>query len=475
MIDGCELVEDGCRKLVEPHAPPGRRDSIANSLGAIHEQFNQEAALGAQALAEHWRAWTLLHEQKALVAESLKVAQRVREGFSAYVHVGIGGSDLGPRVCHEVLDGPFYNELTDDARGGAPRVYFAGDTFDPRGLRGLLELLHGRGELGRTAFNIVSRSGKTPETLCAFLAIKERLGAEWMKQTLFTTAAKSGDSILFDLAVGKRDSLLGVLPVPEGVGGRFSILSPVGLLPLAVTTGKGQDPGARVKQALQGYAAAHRCGLENAPDTCANIAFRIAYWLHLAEEQLGVGSLVLYDYSACRMLGDWLVQLYTESIQERGGGLNVIAARGPTSNHSLLNGIIGGPKDKVVLFLRWEDLGQDLHVPTDGSIEEEVGMFMGKDMMALQQGSCEGTITDLLRQGVPALELRIPRRDAECLFYVMRVFMDAVAVKGRLQGLHIDDGSRVNYSGELTYLQHGVEGYKQAMRDHLEGRGAERA
>jgi len=461
------LDPGSCPTLVTPHVGLLRRDEIEASLQAIAADFANERTGGLASLEESLRAWTTLHERADLCQRTLRVAEKVRTGFETFVHVGIGGSDLGPRVAHEVLDHTLHNELAD--RGGAPRMYFAGDTFDPRPLRELLDLLQSRGDLSRTAFNIVSKSGKTPETLCALLAIKSRLGEGWMRQVVLTTGERPGESILFDLAAGRKEEFVGILPVPEGVGGRFSEPSPVGLLPLAVTADQRREtPEERVRAALEGHGFAHHLGMLP-PEDPQNIAFSLARWLQYAEEQLGVGSLVLYDYSGCRMLGDWLVQLYTESIQERGGGLNVIAARGPTSNHSLLNGIINGPRDKIVLFLRWADLGEDLEVPVDSTVGGGMEIFMGRSMAQLQEASLQGTVQDMARNGVPVLVLSIGRRDTAHLFALMRVLMDMVAVKGRLQGLQIGANSRVEAGRELTYLQAGVEGYKQAMREYLRG------
>lgn len=459
------LDAGSCPNLVAPHVPAVRRAEIDASLNAIAADFAREKADGLSALEDHLRAWTTLHERSELAQRTLQVAERVRASFGTFVHVGIGGSDLGPRVAHEVLDDTLHNQRTE--RGGAPRIYFTGDTFDPRPLRELLDFLQADGALERTAFNIVSKSGKTPETLCALLVIKDRLGDSWTKQVVLTTGERPGESILFDLAAGRKGEFLGILPVPEGVGGRFSEPSPVGLLPLAVTADQRlEGPEDRVRAALEGHGFAHHLGTLP-PGDPRNLAYTLARWLHYAEEQLGVGSLVLYDYSGCRMLGDWLVQLYTESIQERGGGLNVIASRGPTSNHSLLNGIINGPRDKIVLVLRWADLGEDLPVPADPTVGGGMEIFMGRTMAQLQEASLQGTVQDMARNGVPVMVLTIGRRDTAHLFALMRVLMDMVAVKGRLQGLHIGPDGTVEPGKELTYLQAGVEGYKQAMRDYL--------
>lgn len=461
------LNSTGCRDRLCPHLPLLRLKELAKSQAAISAAFVSEQSAPQKELNDNWRAWTKLHERPELQQRSLLLAEQLREGFKTFVHVGIGGSDLGPRVCHEVLDHSLHNELTDADRGGASRIYFTGDTFDPRPLRELLALLQARGDLPATVFNIVCRSGKTPETLCAMLAIRaavERAKLPWPEHLIATTLEDEDKSVLYGLA--KKEGFAGILPVPEGVGGRFSVPSPVGLLPLAVTAGPGETPAGRIEHALVGHAEGHRRMLLP-PTDLDNLAFRLAYWLHLAEEQLRLGTLVLYDYSGCRMLGDWLVQLYTESIQERGGGLNIIAARGPTSNHSLLNGIIGGPRDKIVLFIRWADLGEDLPVPEDPDAPEDLRPFTGKKMGVLQKASCDGALTDFTLNGIPCLELVVPRRDTYHLFLLMRILMDMVAVKGRLQGLHLGPDFEPDYPGELTYQQYGVEGSKQAMRDIL--------
>ena len=154
------------------------------------------------------------------------------------------------------------------------------------------------------------------------------------------------------------------------------------------------------------------------------------------------------------------VQLYTESIQERDGGANVIPAKGPTSNHSILNGIIAGPKDKVVLFIHWEELGPDLVLPRDTGVDSKLLEFEGMSMTHMQTASYRGTALDFSENGVSNATLTLPKRDIESVCQLMRILMDTIAVKGRLQGLHLDN----DRGNELTYLQDGVEGYKRNFR-----------
>ena len=131
-----------------------------------------------------------------------------------------------------------------------------------------------------------------------------------------------------------------------------------------MTAGKNETPETRIREAMQGVQRAD----EDFRYAELPIAYQLARWLQLAEERKDIGTIVFYNYADNSCLGEWFVQLYTESIQERGGGANVIPAKGPTSNHSMLNGILAGPRDKVVLFIHWEELGDDMSVPKDTGI-----------------------------------------------------------------------------------------------------------
>ena len=195
----------------------------------------------------------------------------------------------------------------------------------------------------------------------------------------------------------------------------------------------------------------------------ATSAYHLARWIHLAEVVGGKGSIVFYNYADNSCLGEWFVQLCTESIQERGTGPNVINAKGPTSNHSILNGIIAGPRDKVVLFIHWEELGTDLVLPRDTEMDRKLTDFEGLSMTHMQTASYRGTALDFSENGVPNAILTLPRRDIQSVCRLMRVLMDTIAVKGRLQDLHLDNDG----GNELTYRQDGVEGYKRNFPELL--------
>lgn len=450
--------------LVERSVGLAAHRALDVHLETIHRAFRQEKDLPLAALETSRRAWTRSHLQDEPCRRVVELATQARHDFDVLVTVGIGGSDLSARLFHDVLNHPYHNLLSIPERGGAPEVYFTGDTFDPLRLRGLLEMLRSRGLLRRTLFNVISKSGRTGETMAALMILRDALGGGegWRRQVVATTGWNE-ESALYQLHAQSPFYGGGLLPVPEGVGGRFSAFSPVGTFFIAVTAGREDIPEARVRRLFGGVAEAASAFLES-PHHETNVAFRLARWLHLAEAYAGKTSLVFYNYADNRPVGDWFVQLYSESLQERGAGLDVLSACGPTSNHSMLNGILGGPRNKVVLFVVWEDLGADLTIPIGMRLGGEMDALEGLSLTQVQLASYRGTAEDLTANGIPNVTLRVPRRDEQSLGALLRVLMDMVAVKGRLQRLHISEEDVVDYAREKTYLQEGVEGYKERTR-----------
>ena len=444
------------------------RQKVDVDLQKIHALFQEEASAPLADLERGLRAWTRSHLQDEDIAKVTTLATRARAEFSVLVVIGIGGSDLSARVFHDSFNHPYHNLLSVEERGDAPEVYFTGDTFDPRKLVGLIEMLKARNLLQKTLFNVISKSGTTTETMATLMIIREVLGdVNWQQQVLATTGL-TADSVLFRMHAQSPFYGGTLLPVPDGVGGRFSAFSPVGLFFLAMTAGKDETPATRIRAALTGVKQAHEdfflpCEHQD------NVAYQLARWIHLAEEVDSKGSIVFYNYADNSCLGEWFVQLCTESIQERGAGPNVINAKGPTSNHSILNGIIAGPRDKVVLFIHWKELAPDLVLPRDTGMDRKLTDFEGLSMTHMQTASYRGTALDFSENNVPNATLTLPKRDIQSVCQLMRILMDTIAVKGKLQDLHLDtDGGN-----ELTYLQDGVEGYKRKFRSFALARSAD--
>lgn len=465
-----ELVTGNGRGALDRLVSESDRRQLDRRIAAIQSSFQQEADWSLDKLESYQRAWVRSHLEDEHVDRTLELVNCARGDFSVLVTIGIGGSDLSARVFHDVLNHPYHNLLSLDERGNAPEVYFTGDTFDAFRLNGLLEMLAARELLGRTLFNVISKSGRTGETIATLMIIRDRLQSycnaknpeSWRRQVIATTGLNP-ESTLYRMHQEHMFYGDTLLPVPDGVGGRFSAFSPVGLFFLAMTAGKGESPRSRVQKALSGVGKAD--ALFQCPHTeINNVPYHLAQWLHLAEMWTGKNNLVFYNYADNRYLGDWFVQLYDESLQERGQGLNVISALGPTSNHSILNGILNGPRDKVVLFIGWRELGEDLAIPVRTGVGGDLETFEGLSMNQVQAASYRGTLEDFNEAGIPTATLFVPQRDVYNLCKLMRVLMDSVAIKGRLQSLHVDDADMADFTGELTYRQDGVEGYKERTR-----------
>lgn len=459
-------------RLLYDSVPAEWTEDIRSRCKALQDEFKAEDQEGYDGLVKRLRAWTWCHQvpadhsDYAALERIAEIADRIRAEAKAFITVGIGGSDLGSRTLHDMLNHPYHNDMAaSGAANGAPEVYFTGDTFDPLRLRGLLDVLKQRGLLDRTFVNIVSKSGTTAETALAGMILADALGKDWMSRTVATTGLND-KSLLFQMQAKGAGEFMALLPVPDGVGGRFSFASPVGLLLLAVSADG--DPLKRLQDAMAGYGAAHEAFL-NGP-VQSSPAYQLAEFLHLAETGCGKSLMVFYPYFDNVKLGDWFVQLYEESVQERGKGLNVISTTGPTGNHSLLNGVVNGPRDKVILFLTPKSFGEDIAIPADAPLEGGLKDFKGKTLQQAQTASMRGTYQDFVARAVPSAILTFPKRGVAETFALMRVLMDMTAIKGRLQSLHLDPltGAR-RVSDEETYIQTGVEGYKKRMKENIAG------
>lgn len=469
-INRFKLDMSGARILFET-TPPEWLSGLHTPMSAILKQFQIEDEEGYESLVKRLRAWTWSHKipekhpDHTPMQNIATLAKQIKDEAKAFITVGIGGSDLGARTLHDMLNHPYHNEMVATGQlKNVPEIYFTGDTFDPIRLHALLDMLKVRNLLDKTIINIVSKSGTTAETALAGMVLANALGDDWMSRTVATTGLSS-KSLLYQMQEEHKGKFMAMLPVPDGVGGRFSFASPVGLLFLAVTAP--HDPMARLQEAMNGYQEAHDTFLSHEPDQ--NPAFQLARYLQIAEVFLGRTSLVFYPYFDNSKLGDWFVQLYEESLQERGSGLNIMPTTGPTGNHSLLNGIVNGARDKVILFLAPEYFGNSISVPQNAPLAGSLTIFKGIPFEAAQLASLKGTMQDFNSRSIPNALLTFPKRDTSSTFALMRILMDMVAVKGRLRSLHLDPitGER-KIEDEDTYIQTGVEGYKKRMRENID-------
>ena len=370
---------------------------------------------------------------------SARVAGEIRDsGATDFIHVGIGGSALGPMAVHKALSHPFYNALSDDARGG-PRIHFAENT-DPATLSAILDLA----DPETTWANVVTKSGSTAETMANFLVIRGVLG-DFQERTVVTTDPDEG----FLKQIAEREGLE-MLPIPADVGGRFSVLTPVGLLPAAVV---GIDIDALLAGAAQCVDEVNDQGAEHP-------AVLGAAMHYLMDTARGRNIRVMMTYAdALERLAAWFVQLWAESLGKDGKGSTPHGAVGTTDQHSQVQLYMEGPQDKVIEIVEVEDHPRDLEIPEAYEDLEGVGYLGGHTMAELLNVECDATRRALTEAGHPNSTIKLGALDEEHLGYVFQSLEVQTAITGSLYGVNAFNQPGVEAGKNITYTRMGRPGY----------------
>ncbi len=374
---------------------------------------------------------------------SARVAQEIRgSGATDFIHVGIGGSALGPMALHRALNHPYYNQLP-DRRG--PRIHFAENT-DPNSLGAILDVADPDG----TWVNVVTKSGSTAETMANFLVIRgflvDAVGAfGYQERTVATTDPEEG----FLREIADREDLK-VLPIPPDVGGRFSVLTPVGLLPAAVT-------GLDVEALLAGAA---QCVDEVNEQGAGHPAVVGASMHYLMDTARGRNVRVMMPYAdALERLAAWFVQLWAESLGKDGKGSTPHAAVGTTDQHSQVQLYMEGPQDKVIEIVEVAEHPRDLQIPSAYEDLEGVGYLGGHSMAELLNVECDATRKSLAEAARPNATIRLGAVSEENLGYVLQALEVQTAISGSLYGVNAFNQPGVEAGKQITYSRMGRPGY----------------
>lgn len=392
--------------------------------------------------------------------EAARAIQELADGFGQWfenvVILGIGGSALGTTTLRDSLLGPHWNELDEETRDHYPRLYIL-DNVDPRTVSALLSRL----DLRRTLFNVVSKSGSTAETMSQYMVVEgllhELLGEEPTRgHFLFTTDPKTG--ILRQIA---EDEGIPVLEVPSNVGGRFSVLSAVGLLPAAVA-------GIDIDEVLNGAEEmAKRC---DTPNLLENPAGLLATLLHDADTRRQAPIHVLMPYSdRLRTFAAWFQQLWAESlgkaVDREGNKVNAgptpVPALGATDQHSLLQLLMEGPRDKVVLFLGVGAAEDPVEIPPIRQEFPALSYLGGRSLAELLDTERLATMEALRQQGRPSMSVEVSDLTPRAMGELFMLFQIATVFAGSLYGVNPLDQPGVELSKKLTYGLLGREGYEK--------------
>lgn len=421
-----------------------------------------------------------LASEPGLVRQVREVADSFGQWFETLVVVGIGGSSLGARAVAEAFLGPHWNELTDEERDHYPRLYFM-ENADPDSTAAIL----GRIDPRKTLFNVVSKSGGTAETMAQYLIVEERLrevlGEDGARgHLLFTTDPERG--ALRELATSRG---VPALAVPPDVGGRFSVLSPVGLLPAAVT-------GVDVESLLEGARAMQeRCFTPELQDNPAGL---LASLLHTQDTELGRSIHVFMPYSdRLRTLALWVQQLWAESLGKRGVGVEEgagdmartsdvpgsggrdggvgptpLPALGAVDQHSLLQLLMEGPADKVTVFMRVLEREEPLHIPRSHMEQPALSYLGGHTLHELLDTELRATTEALRRRGRPSLTLELERVDERSLGELFMLFQIATVLAGSMYGINPLDQPGVELGKRLTSGLLGRDGFERPEMDEAQ-------
>jgi len=393
------------------------------------------------------------HKDKSEITRIQAVATRLRDQCDRVLILGIGGSYMGARTLFEALRSSFHNELPFDTRLGVPRIYFEGNNVDNDALQDLLELLQNTcltpdAKEERWASVVISKSGRTLETAAAFRVIrreaKELYGpkSELLRQLIIPVTGP-GDSPLRKLlkAEGYQDDE--IFTIPDRVGGRFSIFSPVGLLPAGLM-------GLDIRALLQGASSITRNFLEEPFER--NIVLQFAAVCHLMTTELNKPIRVMAMWSKkLEALGFWYDQLLAESLGKQGRGATPVTAVMTRDLHSRGQQFQEGQRDKLIINVTVKS-PKSPPIPIGMAERNEDGLneFSRRTYPSLMQAAIQGT-NDAYREAArPTCEIQLPTLSEYNIGQLLQMLMLATVVEGKLLGIN-------------PYGQPGVEAYKRKM------------
>lgn len=387
------------------------------------------------------------------LSSCLKAAASYRGKFDDLVVLGIGGSALGTAAIQAALNPAAWNYSDNKARRGRPRLWVL-DNIDPEKFRSMTGLLNPR----RTLVNVISKSGATAETSAQFLWarqwLQKSLKKSWTKNMVVTTDPASG---IMRQIVAKEG--LASLEIPSGVGGRFSVLTPVGLFPLALV-------GVDIKGLLSGAALMRKRTLEENPWKNPARLYALTQYLFY---QKGRRISVMMPYcDGLYPLADWFRQLWAESLGKRVNlkgqvvevGPTPVKALGATDQHSQLQLYIEGPHDKVVTFLTVEEFRAEVPIPKAYPGIPELSYLGGHRFGELLSAEARATAMALAKNGRPNCKLVLPRVNANTVGQLVFMLETATAYAGGLFGVNPMDQPGVEEGKRYAYGLMGKAGFE---------------
>ena len=365
-----------------------------------------------------------------------KAAERIQSDSEVLVVIGIGGSYLGARAAIEFLRHGFYNNLPKEVRK-TPEIYYAGNSISGTYLKGLIDVIGDRD----FSVNIISKSGTTTEPAIAFRVFKEMLekkyGKEGAAKRIYATTDKAKGALKHLATEEGYETFV----VPDDVGGRFSVLTAVGLLPIAVS-------GADIDKLMEGAAEGRKLALEKSFEENDSLQYAAIRNILLRK---GKAIEVLADYEpSLHYVAEWWKQLYGESEGKDQKGLFPASVDLTTDLHSMGQFIQDGSRIMFETVLNIEKSRETVVINEEPVDLDGLNYLAGKDMDFVNKSAMNGTVLAHTDGNVPNLMVKIPEQNEFYLGELFYFFEFAVGISGYLLGVN-------------PFNQPGVESYKKNM------------
>ncbi|CAR43627.1 glucose-6-phosphate isomerase [Streptococcus uberis] len=420
-------------KVLGQFVAPHELDYMQMHVSAADAALRQGTGPGSE-----MTGWLNLPEDydKAEFDRILKAAEKIKADSEVLVVIGIGGSYLGARAAIDFLNNSFVNLQTAEERK-APQILYAGNSISSNYLADLVDYVADKD----FSVNVISKSGTTTEPAIAFRVFKELLvkkyGKEEANKRIYATTDKAKGAVKVEADANGWESFV----VPDSVGGRFTVLTPVGLLPIAAS-------GADITKLMEGANAARK---DYSSDKIAeNQAYQYAVIRNILYRK-GYITEVFANYEpSLQYFSEWWKQLAGESEGKDQKGIYPTSANFSTDLHSLGQFIQEGYRNLFETVIRVDKPRKNITIPTEEADLDGLGYLQGKDVDFVNKKATDGVLLAHTDGGVPNTYLTIPSQDEFTLGYTIYFFEIAIAISGYLNGVNPFD-------------QPGVEAYKKNM------------
>lgn len=416
-------------KYLKGFIGPHEFNNIHSQIELCHDTLHHKNGAGSDFLG--WLNLPFDYDKKEF-ARIKEAAQKIRATSQVLVIIGIGGSYLGAKAAIDFLGSPFYNDLQDKGL----KIYFAGNNISPSYLNHILKLCEGKD----ISVNVISKSGTTTEPALAFRVLKaymeEKYGKEQAKSRIYATTDKAKGTLK---SLADKEGYE-TFVVPDNIGGRYSVLTAVGLLPIAAA-------GFDIDKLMQGAQLAAK-DLENPGEN--NSCYQYAAARNLLYRKGKTIELMASYEPNWQMMNEWFKQLYGESEGKDGKGLFPASVIYSTDLHSMGQFVQDGSRTMFETVVTFKNQKQDLFIKQDPENFDGLNFLAGQEMSKINQKAMEGTILAHCDGGVPTIVLEVDAIDEENLGYIIYFFEKACAISGYLLGVN-------------PFNQPGVEAYKINM------------